>query len=216
MFFYSIGKCKKCLCDWSVHKQIVHRLEWTSKKIPITHDDSSSELQSLIETIEGRIQTLKAEKEILQKTSAQLIRFVRKNCVISYNDAMIEYLQLHLSDLRIKKDENFDPIQKIEKAIQECKNRKDLFESNPIDYMKNENLQQQPTDIEIETVSDLMNKLMDLPINGPTIREQITQKQMNRIEQIVAYEIIVPLPQCLPNNTVLSKLNDMFNDGNSG
>jgi len=141
--------------------------------------DTSSPNSSLI-SIDKRITALRQEEASILQICSKLSNFIRQNSLTPYNDDILEYIRYFIREEEIKKDagaNNKDIIQGLQKMIEDYECEQKIFNTmlnNKTTYLTN-------NEYGPEDIFGLVSQLYKLPINGPSIRQQIEglkQKQL--------------------------------------
>lgn len=98
------GRCKNCGCVWDVHLHINYNqqleetsvIDETTQRLLSETRDRKEQKEILLGQCDRRVLELRAQQERITKISAKFGTFLRNNCIIVYNDALIDYLNYEI------------------------------------------------------------------------------------------------------------------------
>ena len=163
--------------------------------------------------IDRRIADLRKEQQSIRQICAKLSRFLKANAITPVNDDMIEYLRLFLNEEQQKQTSNYDNadiIRGIEQMLEDYTLEMSLYSNSSANSNERRDSDQFNDPKSIEEIFDLVQELYDLPINGKSIREQVTKMREGQGQTVLRDEVNVDLPadRC---STIMSNLQTLVN-----
>ncbi|OTA56667.1 hypothetical protein K449DRAFT_387412 [Hypoxylon sp. EC38] len=172
----------KCGHHWQEHMHIY--FSQTEKVIRAVDEDVQAKIDSQTSTVqiqreairsrEAKIITFKKELEEIRSAAAHFGMFLKKNCIVAYNDAMVRYLDELIKEEQqtiafykssdIATDKNEARLRDLEKNRQEYQERIKVLE----EQTKHTNCTKPLNEKDIENI---VNKLYNLPNWGQNLRD---------------------------------------------
>ncbi|UJR32380.1 hypothetical protein I4U23_019842 [Adineta vaga] len=197
------GICKQCGCKWDKHMHITY--EYDTYNMNFNIDNSSS--RSALADIDRRLSALRQEQEAILKVCSQFALYVRRNCVIAYNNDITEYIRYFIREEEQKRSAGADNervILGLKKMIEDFEKEKKILDdasSNAASYSIQDF--SGPEDI-----FAFAAKLYKLPINGPSIRDQVEQVKEQQLKVLQQKEYPMDIPN-FTNTPVMKCINEM-------
>jgi hypothetical protein len=179
--------------------------------VDMSNNNPSTAPNSIMTLIDKRITDLRREEVSIRGICVQLSQFLKANAITPVNDDMIEYLRLFLNEERQKQVancNNADIIRGIEQMIEEYTQEMNLYSKSAAKRNDRSDSDQFNHAQSIEDMFDLVQELYALPINGRSIKEQMTKLREGQTRTVFKDEINVDLPtvRCSMNMSHLRTL----------
>ena len=162
---------------------------------------------TVVDLLEQRIQSLRAEEKAIVNVCAHLTHFLRVNALNPINDDIFEYLEHFLREERTKKAAgtmNDNVIAGLEQLLADYQ-----FENKLIEAGLKSDTGGIEKPMELQQILLQVNRLYHLPITGAKIEQQV--KQLTRVEDRFNRdrEQTVPLPRIALFSQMMCKLRSM-------
>ncbi|XP_063960602.1 uncharacterized protein LOC129267962 [Lytechinus pictus] len=166
--------CDTCTHSYQQHMHLTYELQITEKEFLSTHTQQQinticnfkAKKEAFINEINKKVEELKAEQKIILATGAKFGSYLEANALITYNDAVEEYLEMCIKQEKAKpvtlRKEGV--LENMSKMKAEYKKQREIFD-NAIAGGANENIKTP------EQVKELQEELFKLKHFGGTLKK---------------------------------------------
>ncbi|XP_063961104.1 uncharacterized protein LOC135155559 [Lytechinus pictus] len=166
--------CRECKHNYKQHMHLTYEIVITEKEFlssKVQHQinkirDTKSRRQAMVDEINKKVKELKEEQEIIMETGAKFGSFLRANALITYNDAVDEYLEMCIKQEKAKpvRFQKEGVLQNLETTKREYNKRREILDSAITDGAS-ENIKT------AQQVKELQEELFKLTHFGPKLEE---------------------------------------------
>lgn len=233
-----VGKCTECGCDWSRHQHITYEYHRQKISVPLTlastdlfeqeklssprpsstrSSSPDSEHLDLVRAaaVNQRIRRLKDEQSKMFAEYTKLCQFLHKHALVPYNDDILEYLKIFISQEKKKhriSNDRTSVIEGLEAAMKAYEEEMEFFK-NAIQSSAAATTDSSAQQNAVPTLTDIrsmVEELYQLPINGQKIRDQVEGVKQRQVTHVQDHEKVIALPLSTDQSDVLAALNDLF------
>jgi hypothetical protein len=168
-------------------------------------DNSNSPLAN----IDKRISALREEEAAILQVCNELAKFIKQNSITPYNDDIVEYIRYFIREEEMKQNagaDNKNVIAGLQKMIEDHEREQRMFNATFNNQTTNTASNLTNNKNEPEDIFDLVAKLYKLPINGPSIRQQIEGLKQKQLQVNGKKEYFVQIPLNASASTVMQRL----------
>uniref|UniRef100_A0A914PU57 G domain-containing protein n=1 Tax=Panagrolaimus davidi TaxID=227884 RepID=A0A914PU57_9BILA len=168
-------KCMECGCGWEMHmhitfeqKKVIKEYEDETVKKSLTDNKSARETQEqAIKSLENTIQQYKSNQTDIDKMLAKFASFLKKNAILTYNDAIEDYLNLAINQAKQQsaKLNNHAFIEQMENQLAKYKEEKRILDA----HLK----EGKAAEVQAKEIKEMLSKLEALPLTGKNIKSLI-------------------------------------------
>ncbi|XP_063960606.1 uncharacterized protein LOC129268408 [Lytechinus pictus] len=189
--------CRSCTHSYQHHMHLTYEIQLKEKEFLSTQAqqqinticDSKAKKEAFIKEINKKVEELKAEQKIIMATGAKFGSFLKANALITYNDAVEEYLEMCI------KQEKAKPVTLRKEGVlenmttmkEEYKKQIEILD-NAIAGGANENIKTP------EEVKELQEGLFKLKHFGGTLRKLFEEISLLHTARGVPYEVVHAQP----------------------
>ncbi|CAF3592333.1 unnamed protein product [Rotaria sp. Silwood1] len=206
---HETGKCSVCECSWNRHMNITYEYQ-TNLTYVNMNDNASSKNDDhvLIQNIQGYIDNLQKEQEMIKDIYMELLKFLYVNAIHPCNNDIVEYLRLFILEEHIKRNagiSNDEIIDNLTKTMTQYEHDIDILKKN---LAKQDSADAKDV-LTAEKVFLQVGNLYRLPINGQQFRDQIDILKFVEAQGVKAREKHIKLPQKAATSRIMHISNDV-------
>ncbi|XP_054761933.2 uncharacterized protein LOC129268409 [Lytechinus pictus] len=168
------GECRSCSHSYMQHMHMTYQLEVIEKEF-LSQEiqdqinkicDTRTQKEAFIAEINKKVGELKEEQKIIMGTGAKFGSFLKAHALITYNDAVGDYLDMSIKQEEVKPDEIRDEglLETLRQMKDEYHQQREILD-NAMDKGSSENIKTP------EQVRELQEKLFKLPHFGATLKK---------------------------------------------
>ncbi|CAG8671640.1 1011_t:CDS:1, partial [Acaulospora morrowiae] len=179
--------CGNCSCHWSKHMHITYENKHTFIKVidenvvklikeKVSYQDTK---KAIIDDKEQYISRQKEEQKRISSINIKLAQFLRQNAIAAYNDTYAEYLDHFINEEKTKKSS--DPAIYDNRILIGLEAVKREY-SEKISIIKKAIETNDPSvpPFSLKEISDLIQELYELPLNGQTLKKIKMEAELGR------------------------------------
>ncbi|XP_041472269.1 uncharacterized protein LOC121421583 [Lytechinus variegatus] len=185
--------CRICTHSYQQHMHLTYEIQLKEKEFLSTQaqqqlnaiHDTKTKKEAFINEINKKVEELKAEQKIIMATGAKFGSFLKANALITYNDAVEEYLEMCIKQEKAKpvtlRKESV--LENMTKMKEEYKKQIEILD-NAIAGGANENIKTP------EQVKEFQEDLFKLKHFGGTLRKLFEEISLLHTARGVPYEVV--------------------------
>uniref|UniRef100_A0A915C7K9 G domain-containing protein n=1 Tax=Parascaris univalens TaxID=6257 RepID=A0A915C7K9_PARUN len=177
-------KCRNCGCVWDVHLHIDYAqeleetfvIEETTQRHLCETRDRKKQKEILLDQCDRRVHELRAQQDRITKISAKFGTFLRNNCIIVYNDALVDYLnyEIKLAKQEAEVSSDCSRVSRLQRYLDSYKKEIDILQQSIKDGVKDE--------ISLQDVYDMKNELFAMGDFGNKIQKAMLASENANME----------------------------------
>lgn len=181
---------------------VTYQLEKVARIWGLFKKGSSCTPKEILILINQRIDDLRKESKTIQELCVKLSIFIKKNSLVSFNDEIINYLQLALREAEQTTGQQSAEVNRIRALIEKYEQELKLYKIEPnqkeTDMYVNQN--------ELKQFFEDATQLYELPISGEMIRMQLDRIKQGKANLTPKQEIYADVPIPISGSEFFSKL----------